>query len=173
MLVYNSGTGTGNCSTCYAPFSLGANGTINLVGAPSGSSYLGILFFEDRAAPLLSHTLGGGGAMTLVGTIYLTNTLQTMNTTLGAQYQALSLQGGAGSGTLIQGEIIVGTLSIGGNGSIKIDLKEAPAGSLVRLIISGTGPRPLLAADNHIALGAPGAGGADDGVDFVKTFTRS
>jgi hypothetical protein len=64
-------------------------------------------------------------------------------------------------------------VSVAGDGSIKIDLKEAPAGSLVRLIISGTGPRPLLAADNHIALGAPGAGGADDGVDFVKTFTRS
>ena len=64
-------------------------------------------------------------------------------------------------------------VSVSGDGSIKIDLKEAPAGSLVRLIISGTGPRPLLAADNHIALGAPGAGGADDGVDFVKMFTRS
>jgi len=64
-------------------------------------------------------------------------------------------------------------VSVAGDGSIKIDLKEAPAGSLVRLIISGTGPRPLLAADDHIALGAPGAGGADDGVDFVKTFTRS
>jgi hypothetical protein len=64
-------------------------------------------------------------------------------------------------------------VSIAGDGSVQVDLKEAPAGSLVRLIISGTGPRPLLAADNHIALGAPGAGGADDGVDFVKTFTRS
>ena len=64
-------------------------------------------------------------------------------------------------------------VSVAGDGSIKIDLKEAPAGSLVRLIISGTGPRPLLAADDHLALGAPGAGGADDGVDFVKTFTRS
>lgn len=64
-------------------------------------------------------------------------------------------------------------VTVSGDGSIKIDLKEAPAGSLVRLIIRGTGPRPLLAADDHLALGAPGAGGADDGVDFVKMFTRS
>jgi hypothetical protein len=64
-------------------------------------------------------------------------------------------------------------VSVAGDGSIQIDLKEAPAGSLVRFIISGSGPHPLLAADNHIPLGAPGAGGADDGVDFVKMFTRS
>jgi hypothetical protein len=60
-------------------------------------------------------------------------------------------------------------VSVSGDGSIKIDLKEAPAGSLVRLIIKGTGSRPLLAADDHLALGAPGAGGADDGVDFVRS----
>jgi hypothetical protein len=65
------------------------------------------------------------------------------------------------------------TVSVAGDGSIQIDLKEAPAGSLVRFIISGSGPHPLLAADNHIPLGAPGAGGADDGVDFVKMFIRS
>ncbi len=59
------------------------------------------------------------------------------------------------------------------DGSMRIDLKEAPAGSYVRLIIRGTGPTPLLAADNYIPLGAPGAGGADDGVDFVKMFKRS
>jgi len=60
-----------------------------------------------------------------------------------------------------------------GDGSVRIDLKEMPAGTYVRLIIAGTGPAPLLAADNHIPLGAPGAGGADDGVDYVKMFQRS
>jgi hypothetical protein len=59
------------------------------------------------------------------------------------------------------------------DGSIRIDLKEAPAGTYVRLIIRGTGPAPLLAADNYIPLGAPGAAGADDGVDYVKMFKRS
>ena len=59
------------------------------------------------------------------------------------------------------------------DGTIRIDLKEAPAGDFVRLIVRGTGPTPLLAANNHIPLGAPGPGGADDGIDFVKMFERS
>jgi hypothetical protein len=59
------------------------------------------------------------------------------------------------------------------DGSIRIDFKEAPAGTHVRLIIRGTGPAPLVAADNLLPLGAPGSGGADDGVDFVKMFKRS
>ncbi|MGO4213627.1 hypothetical protein AB4043_22740 [Terriglobus sp. YAF25] len=62
--------------------------------------------------------------MTLVGTIYLTNTRTTM---LGnaAQFQQLNLQGGSGSGTLVQGEIIVGALQLGGNGTITMNLNSA------------------------------------------------
>jgi hypothetical protein len=59
------------------------------------------------------------------------------------------------------------------DGSVSIALREAPTGTHVRLIIRGSGPTPLLAADDHAPLGAPGAGGADDGVDFVKIFKRS
>jgi hypothetical protein len=66
----------------------------------------------------------------------------------------------------------VGAVVQNGDGSIEIDLKEAPAGT-VRLILRGTGPAPLLADDDHTPLGAPGAGGADDGVDYVKMFKRS
>ena len=57
--------------------------------------------------------------------------------------------------------------------STRIDFTESPAGSDVRLIIRGTGPTPLLAADDNLPLGAPGAGGSDDGVDYVKMFKRS
>ncbi|MGO4516053.1 TadE/TadG family type IV pilus assembly protein [Terriglobus sp. 2YAB30_2] len=114
IMVYNTGTGI---------FDLGANGTINLIGSPSGSAYKGILFFQDRTAAAATHKLGGGGAMTLVGTIYLTNTRTTM---LGnaAQFQQLNLQGGSGSGTLVQGEIIVGALQLGGNGTITMNLSS-------------------------------------------------
>jgi hypothetical protein len=69
--------------------------------------------------------------------------------------------------------IDVGKVEAQADGSIRIDLKEAPAGSHVRLIIRGTGPKPLLAETDHVPLGAPGPGGADDGVDFVKMFKRS
>ena len=126
VLFYN--TGSAASPTNSGTIDIGSNGTANLVGSPVTSSYKGILFFEDRNAATQSHSMGGGGAMTLVGTIYLTNTLPTMNAD-STHYQSLSLQGGSGSGTLVQGEIIVGTLSLGGGGSIKMKLD--PGGSLV------------------------------------------
>jgi len=59
------------------------------------------------------------------------------------------------------------------DGTVHIELDSIPGGKLVRLLARGTGPAPLLAADDLSPLGAPGAGGADDGVDFVKTFKGS
>jgi Flp pilus assembly protein TadG len=125
VLFYN--TGSAAQPTNSGSINLSANGIVNLVGSPSGSAYKGMLFFEDRAADAQTHTLGGGGQMTLVGTIYLTNTLAMMATA--THYQGLTLNGGSGSGTLIQGEIIVGTLTMQGNGGITMDLN--PNASLV------------------------------------------
>jgi hypothetical protein len=39
-------------------------------------------------------------------------------------YQSLRLRGGSGSGTLVQGEIIVSTLDLGGSGSITMNLNS-------------------------------------------------
>jgi hypothetical protein len=126
VLFYNTGS-TGS-PTNSGSIQIDANSTVNLVGSPSASVYKGILFFEDRAADAQTHALGGGGTMTLTGTIYLTNTLATMTAT-SAHYQGLTLQGGPGSGTLVQGEIIVGTLALGGNGNITMNLN--PNSSLI------------------------------------------
>jgi hypothetical protein len=116
ILVYNTGSGN---------FNIGSNGSINLVGSPDSSDYKGILFFQDRNAPANTHSLGGGGDLILQGTIYLTNTRSTM---LGdpTQYQELDLQGNPGSNTLIQGEIIVGSLHMGGNAGIQMNLNPNP-----------------------------------------------
>jgi hypothetical protein len=121
ILVYNSGTGQIN---------IGSNGSVDLIGSPPGSIYKNILFFEDHTAaanktPVThnAHSMGGGGSMTLKGTIYLTNLLATMNGD-STHYQELDLQGGPGSSTLVQGEIIVGALSLGGNGSITMNLNS-------------------------------------------------
>jgi hypothetical protein len=120
ILVYNSGSGQ---------IDIGSNGSVDLIGSPAGSIYKNILFFEDHAAGANTtpnhnpHSMGGGGAMTLKGTIYLTNTLATM-TGDSTHYQELDLQGGPGSSTLVQGEIIVGALSLGGNGSITMNLNS-------------------------------------------------
>jgi hypothetical protein len=119
-LFYN--TGPTPTPTTAGPFNLSANGTVNLVGSPTGSTYQGILFFQDRNSAAQSHTLGGGGQMTLQGTLYFNNTTMTAT-----KYQSLSLQGGPGSGTTIQGEIITGTLSLGGNGSITMNLNSTAA----------------------------------------------
>ena len=69
--------------------------------------------------------------------------------------------------------IDIKAVAVQADGTLSVDLKEAPAGSFVRLIASGTGPMPLLADDNKQPLGAPGVGGPDDGIDFVKMFKRS
>jgi hypothetical protein len=124
MLVYNTGP-AGNPANA-GPFNLGANGSISLVGSPSGSAYKGILFFQDRASNAQTHSLGGGGSLNLLGTIYLTNTRSTM---LGAptQFQELDLQGTPGSTTYIDGEIIVGVLGLGGNAGITMNLNSNAA----------------------------------------------
>ena len=55
--------------------------------------------------------------------------------------------------------------------NVQIDLdKPLPAGDPVRLIVHGTGPTPLLAADDHLPLGAP-AGGPYNGVDYVTMLS--
>ena len=111
MLVYSAGK-----------FDLAAaNSTANLVGSPIGSAYQGILFFEDRSAASQTHSLGGGGGISLKGTIYLTNSLAKM-TGSSPQLQTLNLGGNSGSSTLIQGEIVVSWLNVGGTGGVQMDL---------------------------------------------------
>jgi len=117
IMIYNTGTGA---------FNIGADGGANLVGSPAGSSYKGILLFQDRNSQANTgknaHSLGGGGALILKGTIYLTNTLAIMNDA--THYQELDLQGTPGSSTLIQGEVIVGALHMAGNAGIKMNLNS-------------------------------------------------
>jgi Flp pilus assembly protein TadG len=125
MLVYN--TGPAGTPTNSGQFSLTANGTITLVGSPIGSSYLGILFFQARNSVAHTgknaHSLGGNGSLTLLGTLYFTNTLATMKADA-THYQEVDLQGTPGNTTLIQGEVIVGALGMGGNGSITMNLNS-------------------------------------------------
>lgn len=119
VMIYNSGTG---------PINIGSNGSVNLIGSPASSIYKNILFFEDHSSPAnkgsKAHSIGGGGALQLQGTIYLTNNLGTMNGDA-THYQELDLQGNPASGTLIQGEIIVGALGLGGTGGITMNLNPA------------------------------------------------
>lgn len=133
VMFYNTGpidkkTGLANAG----PFQLGANGNINLTGSPAGSAYKGILLFQDRNSvalnsankPSNAHSLGGGGGMTLVGTLYFTNTADKISNNAAHPYQEVDLQGNPGSATEVDGEIIVDVLQLGGNAGIKMNLNS-------------------------------------------------
>jgi len=119
MMVYIAGDGVGSHSD--GTFNIGSNSNATLVGSSIGSAYRGILFFEDRSAPAHtssgSHVLGGGGNISLNGTIYLHNTTATSTT-----YQNLRLRGNSGNTTRIDGEIIANALDLGGGGIIRMNL---------------------------------------------------
>ncbi len=130
MLVYMTGptSASGNQA---GVINVGANGSVTLIGSascaspPCGASpvtsYKGILFFVDRSAAANAHSLGGGGALTIIGTFYAPELLSTMLASA-SQYQTLSLQGTPGQATNISGEVIVGSLSLGGNAGITMTL---------------------------------------------------
>lgn len=115
MMVYNAGGGS---------FQVGANSGANLVGSDPNGTYKGILFFQSRNAPALEHRLGGGGGLVLKGTIYLTHERSVMESSP-STYQNVLLQGTPGQQTLIIGQIIVGTLQLGGNATITMQLDPA------------------------------------------------
>jgi hypothetical protein len=118
MVVYNSGSGT---------LGLGANSNATLVGSDASSTYKGILFFQDRSAAAQTHSLGGGGQITLTGSLYITNTLATMQVNA-AHYQTLSM--GGNSAITLNGVIVVGALSMGGMPNVTFNLAGVPSAAL-------------------------------------------
>jgi Flp pilus assembly protein TadG len=133
LLIYNTGSGSDDI------FEVGANGNAYLVGPPNDSVYKGIVLFQDRdpsAGPHNStpgskpHRLGGGGAMTLIGTVYATRweTCPGSNPSCSrmlpgtTNYQAVDIRGTAGNTTQIVGMIITSVLQMGGGGIIKMTL---------------------------------------------------
>jgi hypothetical protein len=96
-----------------------------LNGSPTSSAYKGILFFQSRTtATTLAHGLQGGSGYSVKGTIYLTHT--AASTAVDGKFHSLNVQGGPCASTLLRGEIIVDTLSIGGSGCIKMNLDSTP-----------------------------------------------
>ena len=102
----------------------GANNTATVNGnSVPGPPYYGILFWEDRTANAQTHSLGqGNGCFTLIGTIYITNTQAIMKANP-AQYQAVTYNGTPCSTTVQLGDIIAGTLTLGGTVSIEMQLE--------------------------------------------------
>jgi hypothetical protein len=114
MMIFNTGNGT---------LAITANATATLTGADNNSTYKGLLFFQDRTATARTHTLGGGGAITLTGTIYLHNTVATMAADA-SHYQTLSM--GGNSSITINGLIVVNALSMSGTPDVRFNLAGSP-----------------------------------------------
>jgi hypothetical protein len=123
MMIYNTGTGI---------LSLTADSVASLNGADNTSTYQGLLFFQDRTAAAQTHLLGGGGAITLTGTIYLHNTVATMAADA-SHYQTLSM--GGNSSILINGLIVVNALTMSGTPDVKFNLAGVPTLSLRQISI--------------------------------------
>lgn len=136
MLIYDTGPASGGCDAS-GGFTIDTNSNdvfygagvsaTNLTAAPS-APYYGILFFEDRNACANTHVIGqGNGCFSLVGTIYITNTLAIMQNNP-SQYQTVDYHGTPCSNTQNYGEIIVSALSMQGTASLNMGL--VPQGSL-------------------------------------------
>lgn len=124
MLVYDTGPVSGGC-TVTGGFTLDTSSDVFYGAGVSAASltstpaapYYGILFFEDRNACAHTHTIGQGTAcFSLIGTVYITNTLAIM-TANPAQYQSVAYNGTC-SGTQRDGPIIVSKLTVGGNSTM-------------------------------------------------------
>jgi hypothetical protein len=126
-------TGTITASNCDATagFTIDTNSVDTFLGAGVSASsptsapsspYYGILFFEDRNACALTHTLGtGNGCFSIIGTIYITNTYATMAASP-AVYQTVDYNGNPCTGVRNFGEIIVSALSVQGTSSLNMGL---------------------------------------------------
>lgn len=100
-------------------------------GDPIGEQR-GILFFQNRAVNATNNpSWSGGGSMLLAGTMYFHQCVTSgSDTGLGcsapsAYHDQLGLGGNAGSSTYVLGDIIVDQLSVGGSGTIVMDLNPS------------------------------------------------
>lgn len=130
MLVYDTGPVSKGCDAS-GGFTIDTNSNDVFYGAGVSASnlttapvapYYGILFFEDRNACAQTHTLGAGnGCFSIVGTIYITNTLAIMKATP-SQYQSVLYHGTPCTGVQNYGEIIASQLTIKGTSGIDMGL---------------------------------------------------
>ncbi len=125
MVVYNTGplVGAAPQQADAGEFDVGSNSNATLVGSDGGSVWKGILFFQDRnsvshTGVCCSHKLGGGGIISLKGSIYLTNAGATTAT----RYQQFTLRGNPGSTTEIIGNIVVDAMNTAGTPAVRMQL---------------------------------------------------
>jgi Flp pilus assembly protein TadG len=136
MVIYDTGSTSNPTQTGSFQVDTNANAILygagvsstNLTGVPT-SPYYGILFFEDRNADAHTgsgahgaHGLGqGNGCFTVVGTMYITNTLSIMQSSP-THYQEVKYNGTPCSSTQNVGQIIVSALDVVGTSNLNMTL---------------------------------------------------
>ena len=121
-----------------------ANANCNLnFGDPKGTNdpigeQRGVLFFQDRAVNASNNPAwSGGGSNLLAGTMYFHQCVTTAPDTgqgcvSTAFHDQMNLFGNSGASTYVLGDIIVDQLSLGGGGSIVMDLNPSTTSSTLK-----------------------------------------
>lgn len=154
MLIYDTGpAGSTTGSNPSGGFNIGTKAQIvfqgptltttnNLGQVVPAAPYYGILFWEDRTADANSHILGqGNGCFSLVGTVYITNTLAIMQADP-THVQSVTYHGTPCSATINQGDIIVSDLTLKGNTSITMNLVPYGFMNIRQVALVAGGPHP-------------------------------
>jgi Flp pilus assembly protein TadG len=143
MLVYNEGGGI---------FSITGGAAAHLKGTPETDAsgnlarYGGMLFFQDRTSPKTGnkpHVLGGGGCIDLIGTIYATNTVDTILASAGSgfdHYQEIEYHGTPCSGTIRLGMMITDVLTLKGTADLSMQLNPLSIMKVQQVALIGGGP---------------------------------
>jgi hypothetical protein len=152
VLIYDTGASGGHTTGGFS-FATNVNmafqgptlTTTNKAGQTvPAAPYYNLTFWEDRQAQAQSHQFGqGNGCFSLVGTIYITNTLALMQATNPAsQVQQVNYQGTPCSATITEGDIVVGQLHLGGNAALTMNLVPYGFSYLRQVALVGGGPHP-------------------------------
>ena len=96
-----------------------------LQGPPEAAPYYGVVAMVDRSTLFAQeHSFQGGGGLTIAGTLYFTNSFLPGKADLAGNsaYQTVNLQGTPGSTTQVVGQILVDSLELAGNATIRMTL---------------------------------------------------
>lgn len=94
-------------------------------GPPEAAPYWGVVFMVDRSTTYAqTHSFQGGGGLTISGTLYFTNSFLPGKADLtgNSAFQTVTLQGTPGSTTQVVGQILVDSLEMAGNATIRMTL---------------------------------------------------
>lgn len=126
---------------------LGASAPTAASTPPGVGEQRGFLYFQDRSATGVQPGFGGGGQFLLAGIMYFHSCVSTTSdagagvqcspvpstpTTSSSFQDIFSLSGNSGASTYVLGEIVTDNLTLGGGGTINMDLNPSTAFNILK-----------------------------------------